>query len=120
MVNLGNLSGEILGIFGTIAVSIVTTYIVIRERILKNEMKNEQLKEYIDNNIKLIDNKIIQIQEDLIDFKELNRETSKSLQETASAIRELKAVLEILKDDLDETRAIRRSYQSFRPSKSEE
>lgn len=98
---------EIIGIIVTIGISMVTSYVFIREKLLKNELKNEQLKEYIDGNLRLVDSKIIDIQKDLIEFKELNRDTARSLQETTGAIRELKVVLEILKDDLDDIKAIR-------------
>lgn len=83
-----------------VVISAVTSYIVMRERILKTELKYEQLKQYIDGQYRLIDSKIIEIQKDIIDFKDLNKELTKSLNDTAGAMEKLSGILEILKDDL--------------------
>lgn len=81
-------------------VSLVGGYIIIRERILKTEMRLNAMSDYVDRKSEILDNKIKAIHDDISDFKELNKETSKSLVENTAAIRELKLVLDLLKEQL--------------------
>lgn len=95
-----NISTDLIsGLIASIA-TIITGYIVIRERILKSEIKLENVYDYIDGRNELLDSKIKELQQDIYDFKEINREASKSLAENTAAIRELKFVLTILQEQL--------------------
>ncbi len=85
---------------GAAVVSLVGGYIIIRERILKTELKTNAMTDYIDGKYRLLENKIAELQEDITEFKMLNKETAKSLTENTAAIRELKAVMYILKEQL--------------------
>jgi len=80
--------------------TVITSYIIIRERIVKNELKIENIYEYINSRDQIRENEIKELKEDISDFKEINRETTKSLSENTAAIRELKFVLDILRDRL--------------------
>lgn len=95
-----NISTDLIsGLVASIA-TIITGYIVIRERILKSEIKLENIYDYIDGRNELLDSKIKELQQDIYDFKEINKEASKSLAENTAAIRELKFVLTILQEQL--------------------
>jgi H+/gluconate symporter-like permease len=95
-----NISTDLISGFIASIATIVTGYIVIRERILKSEIKLENVYDYIDGRNELLDSKIKELQEDISDFKEINKEASKSLSENTVAIRELKFVLTILQEQL--------------------
>jgi len=93
-------------------VCIFSGYIFVREKVLKNELKTEQVTQYIDTKVEVLENKIMEIQSDIIDFKEINKETSKSLTENTAAMRELKSVLNMLKEQLNHERSLRnRKYK---------
>jgi len=94
------LGNDILVSIGAAAASLIGGYILIRERILKNELKTNAMSEYIDGKYQLLENKIAELQKDILEFKQLNKETTNSLIENTAAIRELKAVLYILKEQL--------------------
>lgn len=95
-----NISTDLIsGVVASLA-TIITGYIVIRERILKSEIKLENVYDYIDQRNQLLDSKIKELQSDILDFKEINKEASKSLAENTAAIRELKFVLTILQEQL--------------------
>ena len=91
----------------TAVISLISGYIIIRERVLKTEMKLEAMTAYVDKKNELLDNKIKELQGDIFDFKVLNKETSNSLIENTAAIRELKVVLDLLKEQLG-VRAIKK------------
>ena len=93
-------SSEVIISIVTAVISFVGGYIIIRERILKNELKIDSMSSYIDRKHEIINNKIKDLQEDIIEFKQLNKETSNSIIENTAAIRELKVVLDILKEQL--------------------
>lgn len=95
-----SLGTDVLISIGTALVSIVCGYIIIRERILKTEIKLEAMTNYIDRKNEVLDNKIRELQADILDFKQINKETSNSLIENTAAIRELKVVLDLLKEQL--------------------
>lgn len=80
--------------------TLLTGYIITREKLLKNELKIDSVYELINNKDELFDNKIRELQQDITEFKEINRETSRSLTDNTSAIKELKAVLYILREQL--------------------
>lgn len=84
----------------TALVSLVGGYIIIRERILKTELKLIGMTDYIDRKNELVENKMFALQEDIQEFKELNKETNKALADNTLAIRELKTVLDMLKSQL--------------------
>jgi hypothetical protein len=95
-----NISTDLIsGLIASIA-TIITGYIVIRERILKSEIKLDNVYDYIDGRNELLNARIKELQDDILDFKEINKETSKSLAENTTAIRELKIVLTILQEQL--------------------
>jgi hypothetical protein len=95
-----NISTDLIsGLIASIA-TIITGYIVIRERILKSEIKLDNIYDYIDGRNELLDSKIKELQQDIYDFKEINKEASKSLADNTAAIRELKFVLTILQEQL--------------------
>lgn len=79
----------------------VTGYIFVREKILKNELKTDQMTSYIDGHVKLLENKVLELQSDITDFKEINRDTARSLTENTVAIRELKSVMSMIKEQLN-------------------
>lgn len=95
-----NFSTDLLIAIVSSAASLVTAYIVMRERLLKIEVKLENVYEYIDNRNDLIDSKMKDLQEDIQDFKVLNKETTKSLAENTAAIQELKIVLKLVTEKL--------------------
>lgn len=82
------------------AATLVGSYFILRERVVKLEIKNQHTIEYIDNQISLLRGEIENIKDDISDFKELNKETTKSLIENTTAIRELKLVLELLREQI--------------------
>lgn len=95
----------------SIIVSIVSAYILIRERVLKSEMRIDAMTDYIDRKNDLINKNIenkndllkqtmFELKDDIQDFKQLNIKTSDTLNNNTIAIRELKAVLDLLKDQL--------------------
>lgn len=95
-----NISTDLIsGLVASLA-TLITGYIVIRERILKSEIKLETVYDYIDQRNELLDTKIRELQLDILEFKEINKEASKSLAENTAAIRELKFVLTILQEQL--------------------
>lgn len=95
-----NISTDLVsGLVASLA-TLITGYIVIRERILKSEIKLETVYDYIDQRNELLDTKIRELQLDILEFKEINKEASKSLAENTAAIRELKFVLTILQEQL--------------------
>lgn len=101
------ISNDLLISIGTVIFSLISGYILIRERVLKIENKLESMNDYIDKKNEILDNKIKELQGDIFDFKILNKETSKSLIENTAAIRELKVVLDLLKEQLG-VRAIKK------------
>ena len=119
---LSAINSNILVAICSAVVSIITAYIMIRERVLKTEMKINAMTDYIDRKNDLINNNIVNtrdqmdkniesknalvqqgvnsLREDISDFKELNIRTTETLNQNTIAIRELKAVLDLLKDQL--------------------
>ncbi len=93
--------------FLTVLISVVGGYIMIRERILKTELKIDATTNYIDRKNELIEKKIEELVGDISEFKQLNKDTTKSLIENTAAIRELKVVLDLLKEQLG-LKAVRR------------
>lgn len=93
--------------FLTVLISVVGGYIMIRERILKTELKIDATTNYIDRKNELIEKKIEELVGDINEFKQLNKDTTKSLIENTAAIRELKVVLDLLKEQLG-LKAVRR------------
>lgn len=85
---------------GSIIVSIIGGYIIIRERILKTELKLTSMTDYIDRKNEIIENKIGELQADILEFKQLNKEMGKALAENTAAIHELRTVLDLLKEQL--------------------
>lgn len=104
---LQGVGNEILTSLGAAIISITGGYILIRERILKNEMKTNSMTNYIDSKYELLENRIGELQKDIAEFKELNKETSKALADNTMAIRELRVVLDMLKEQLG-VKAIRK------------
>lgn len=96
----GLLSNELLIALVSSAVTVITGYIVLRERLLKTEMKLENIYDYIDNRNTIIENKIKDLQTDLVEFKDINKESTKSLAENTAAINELKIVLKMVTERL--------------------
>ena len=92
-------SDLIIGIVSSIA-TLVAGYIIIRERILKNELRLENVYDYIDAKNNLIDNKVESIKNEVVSLKELSKEQGKTLNESVSTIKEVKAVLDIVKENL--------------------
>lgn len=86
------------------AAGLITAYVMIREKLIKNEVKNNQIVAYVDSKYQLLENKIGELQKDISDFKEINKETAKSLTENTAAIRELKLVLNMLREQLNNDR----------------
>lgn len=97
---LGVISNEVLIALLSSAATVITGYIILRERLLKTEMKLENIYDYIDNRNTIIENKLTGLQDDLIDFKDINKETAKSLAENTAAINELKIVLKMVTERL--------------------
>lgn len=119
---LSAINSNILVAICSAVVSIITAYIMIRERVLKTEMKINAMTDYIDRKNDIINNNIVNtrdqmdkniesknalvqqgvnsLREDISDFKELNIRTTETLNQNTIAIRELKAVLDLLKDQL--------------------
>ena len=81
-------------------VTLAGSYLILRERVVKLEILNSHLTEYIDSQIKVLQSEISYVKEDIQDFKDLNKETQKSLAENTAAIRELKLVLELLREQI--------------------
>jgi cell division protein FtsB len=82
------------------ATTVITGYIILRERLLKTEVKLENVYDYIDNRNQVIENKIKELKDDISEFKDINKETAKSLAENTAAIKELKIVLNIVTEKL--------------------
>lgn len=99
-----NISSDLISALVATAVTVVTGYIVIRERILKTEIKIENIYNYIDGRNELFDAKVKDLQNDISDFKEINKEASKSLAENTAAIKELKFVLTVLQEQLSSSK----------------
>lgn len=119
---LSSIDSNIIVALGSVVVSIVTAYIMIRERVLKTEMKITAMTDYIDrkhdlvkqnieadkllmnNSIdgknQLVKQSVDALRDDIGEFKELNIKTTETLAQNTIAIRELKAVLDLLKDQL--------------------
>ncbi|MFT3908308.1 MAG: hypothetical protein QM737_02695 [Ferruginibacter sp.] len=97
---LGLISNEVLIALVSSSVTVVTGYIVLRERLLKTEMKLENVYDYIDNRNTITDNKLKAIEDDLQDMKELHKDASKSLAENTVAINELRVVLKMVTEKL--------------------
>lgn len=95
---MSKLSDEFLPAIIASAGTLLTGYIIIRERILKNEIKTEGIYEHLAQRDQLFDSKIKELQQDIVDSKEVNKEMAQSLNENTMAIRELKAVLSIIKE----------------------
>lgn len=98
--DLSNIGTDLIIGIGSALSTLVGGYMVIRERILKSEIKLENIYDYIDQRNELIDARIKNIEEDMHEFKEINKETTKSLTENTQAIRELKFVLTVLREQL--------------------
>jgi len=95
---ISKLSDEFLPAVIASAGTLLTGYIIIRERILKNEIKTEGIYEHLAQRDQLIENKIKELQMDIVESKEINKEMAQSLNENTIAIRELKAILGIIKE----------------------
>lgn len=94
------IGNEVLLSVGSMVVSVISAYFIMRERIVKNEVKTDGIVNYIDRKNEVLDNKIKELQDDINEFKLLNKETSNSLIENTAAIRELRVVLDLLKEQL--------------------
>lgn len=94
------ISNDLLVSMATGLVSLVTGYILIRERILKTEIKLNTMTEYIDRKNELLEDKIKELHSDIQEFKELNKEMNKTLTDNTLAIRELRIVLDLIKQNL--------------------
>jgi cell division protein FtsB len=101
---LSSFSSDFLVALLSSATTLVTGYMLLRERLLKTEYKLETVYDYIDNRNTIIENKIKDLQQDIQDFKDLNKDTSKSLAENTAAINELKIVLSIVTEKLTATK----------------
>lgn len=97
---LGFISNEVLIALLSSAATVITGYIILRERLLKTEMKLENIYDYVDNRNTIIENKIKDVQGDLVEFKDMHKETAKSLAENTAAINELKIVLKMVTERL--------------------
>ncbi len=86
---------EHLSLFSSF-ISLVGAYFILRERIVKMEIKNAHITEYIDSHISMLKNDLNNVKEDINDFKQLNKETAKSLIDNTAAIKELKLVLDMI------------------------
>jgi len=93
---IDSIGPDLLIALGSIAFTIFGAYILMREKLLKNEIKTEQITQYIDNQITILENKIQDVEVDVMEFKDANKEITKSLSENTAAIRELKSVLNLL------------------------
>ena len=93
--------------------SLVTAYILIRERILKTELEIKNIYNNNKRDNKIIDNKIKDLINDITDIKDIDKINMGSLQENASAIRELKVILNLLKEQLG-IKAIRKLKNSIK------
>lgn len=98
LTNIFGIDGDSLMAIVTIAGGILASYILMKEKLVKNEVKSEQLLNYIDSKVELLTSELNKVKEDIVEFKEINKETSKSLIDNAAAIRELKVVLNIFKN----------------------
>jgi hypothetical protein len=94
------LGGDIIVGIGASIATMIGGYVIVRERLLKNEIKIDNVYSYIDSRSELLESKIKDLASDIAEFKDLNKETTKSLSENTTAIRELKFVLNVLKDQL--------------------
>lgn len=112
---IDNLGDQVVIALVTGLICVISAYFYTKEKILKAELKSEQVTNYIDNHVRLLDNKITEIQQQIIEFKEINKETTRSLAENTTAIRELKTVLNMLRDNLNHERALRqrRNYDDY-------
>lgn len=97
---LSSISSDVIIAILSSITTLITGYILLRERLLKTEYKFETVYDYIDNRNSLIENKIKSLQDDIHDFKEMNKETTKSLAENTAAINELRVVLSIVTEKL--------------------
>jgi len=97
---IDSLDGETLVALCTGIGALVTGYVLMKEKLVKNELKTENILSYIDSKVELLTMEMNKMKEDIVDFKEINKETSKSLTENTSAVRELKIVLNMLKIQL--------------------
>lgn len=84
----------------TYITTLVTGYIVLRERLVKTELKLENVYEYINNRNELLENKIKDLQGDLEEFKQINKEATKTLYENTVSVNELKIMLRIVSEKL--------------------
>lgn len=100
---LSNVGDDLLVSILTGVLSIATSFVLMRERVLKLEMKMDSMTEYVDRKNEVLDNKISELQDDIEEFKELNKETNKSLIENTAAIRELKMVLNLIREKIGVT-----------------
>lgn len=94
------ISNDLLVSFITGIISLITGYILIRERILKTEMKLNTMTDYIDRKNEILENKIKELQQDIKEFKEINKEMNKNLNDNTLAIRELRVVLDLIKNQM--------------------
>lgn len=80
--------------------SVLTGYILLRERLVKTEMKLENLYEYFNNRNELLDNKIKDLQNNLEETKAVNKEVTKKLNENTQSVNELKIILNVVNERL--------------------
>lgn len=101
---LSSISSDFIIALISSAATLITGYILLRERLLKTELKLESVYDYIDNRNQITENRIKSLQDDLIEFKVVSKETTKSLAENTAAINELKIFLSIVTDKLAPTK----------------
>lgn len=87
---LNFISNEYVVAFISAIITFISGYIMIRERLLKTEMKLESVYDYINHRNIILENKIQELQNDLLENKEINKETRKLLSENATAINDLR------------------------------
>lgn len=97
---LASISNDFLLTIISSVTTLVTGYIILRERLVKTELKLNNLHDYINSRNELLETKMSGLREDLIEFKEINKdftirlnETTKTLNDSMGSIRELKILL---------------------------
>lgn len=97
---LTSLDGDTLVAIITGLGGLITAYVLMKEKLVKNELKTENVISYIDSKIEVLTTEMNQMKKDIVEFKEINKETSRSMIENTSAVRELKLVLSMLRIQL--------------------
>lgn len=93
-------SNDMLFFIITYVTSLITGYIVLRERLVKTEIRLDNVYDYINNRNELLETKIKALVEDLEEFRQISKEATKTLYENTVSVNELKIMLRIVSEKL--------------------